>query len=74
MPRVVFVHSCYTKYSLYFKLLHNKIAEYNTQPKNIYNIDEKGFIIGVSGRSKRVFKKLLFGRRQYNQSLHNGNR
>jgi hypothetical protein len=31
------------KYSLYFKLLHEKIEEYNVQPIYIFNIDEKGF-------------------------------
>ena len=31
------------KYSLYFKLLHKKIEEYNVQPIYIFNIDEKGF-------------------------------
>jgi transposase-like protein len=31
------------KYSLYFKLLHKKIEEYNIQPSHIFNIDEKGF-------------------------------
>jgi hypothetical protein len=31
------------KYSLYFKLLHAKIKEYEVQPTHIFNIDEKGF-------------------------------
>jgi hypothetical protein len=62
------------KYSQYFELLHHKIAEYDLQPENTYNMDEKGFMIGVCGRSKRVFDKLFFGRRQYKQSLHDGNR
>jgi hypothetical protein len=31
------------KYSLYFKLLHKKIEEYNVQPIHIFNMDEKGF-------------------------------
>jgi hypothetical protein len=53
--------------------LHYKIAEYDVQPENTYNIDEKGFIIGVCSRSKRVFDKLLFGWRQYKQSLYNSN-
>jgi hypothetical protein len=45
------------KYNLYFDLLHSKIEEYNVLPKNTYNIDEKGFIIGVIGRSKQVFSQ-----------------
>ena len=31
------------KYSLYFKLLHEKMEEYNVQPIHIFNMDEKGF-------------------------------
>jgi hypothetical protein len=45
------------KYDKYFGLLHGKMEEYNVQPHNTYNIDEKGFIMGVTGRSKRVFSK-----------------
>jgi hypothetical protein len=45
------------KYNLYFDLLHSKIEEYNVLPKNTYNMDEKGFMIGVIGRSKRVFSR-----------------
>ena len=62
------------KYSKYFELLHQKVAEYDLQPENTYNMDEKGFMIGVSSRSKRVFDKLLFSQRQFKQSLHDGNR
>ena len=46
-------------YRQYFELLHNKIAGYELEPENNYNMDEKGFAIGVSGRSKRIFSKLL---------------
>jgi hypothetical protein len=45
------------KYDLYFDLLHSKMTEYNIQPHNIVNIDEKGFLIGVLSRSKRVFSR-----------------
>jgi hypothetical protein len=37
----------YKKYSLYFNLLYSKILEYKILPCNTYNIDKKGFIIGV---------------------------
>jgi hypothetical protein len=45
----------YYKYKLYFNLLYNKIEYYNVLLSNIYNIDKKGFIIGVIRRTKRVF-------------------
>ena len=31
------------KYRLYFKLLHDKMKDYNVEPSNIFNIDEKSF-------------------------------
>ena len=62
------------KYRLYFSLLHQKMAEYDLQPEQTYNMDEKGFAIGVTGRSKRVFDKVLYGKKQFKQSLQDGNR
>jgi hypothetical protein len=62
------------KYSLYFQLLHLKIEEHEVLPENTYNMDEKGFMIGVVGRSKRVFDKVLYRKRQFKQPIHDGNR
>jgi DNA-binding Lrp family transcriptional regulator len=45
------------KYNLYFELLHQKMEEYKIEPRNTYNMDEKGFLIGIIGKSKRVFSK-----------------
>jgi hypothetical protein len=44
---------------MYFNLLESKISEHSVLPKNLYNIDEKGFIIRRIGRSKRVFSRAL---------------
>jgi hypothetical protein len=49
----------YQKYDLYFQLLYGKIQEYNVEPRNTYNIDEKGFFVGITTRSKRVFSKAI---------------
>ena len=47
-------------YSLYFKLLSRKIAEYNILLENIYNIDEKGFLFGFFIKIKiKILKRLL---------------
>jgi hypothetical protein len=45
---------------LCFDLLHDKIKDYDLLPEHIYNMDEKGFMIGVTGRSKRVFDKKVY--------------
>ncbi|KAF1971129.1 hypothetical protein BU23DRAFT_590765 [Bimuria novae-zelandiae CBS 107.79] len=39
------------KYRLYFELLHRKITEYHLEARDIYNIDKKGFLIGLIGRT-----------------------
>lgn len=62
------------RYRLYFDLLHSKIKEHEVEAENTYNMDEKGFMIGVIGRSKRIFDKALYGKKQYKQSTHDGNR
>lgn len=46
-----------TKYKLYFDLLHREMREYNILPGNCYNMDKKGFAIGILGNSKRVFSR-----------------
>ena len=33
------------------------MAEYNIQPENTYNMDEKGFLLGVLQKMKRVYTK-----------------
>jgi transcriptional regulator with XRE-family HTH domain len=62
------------KYSLYFNLLESKISEHSVLPENSYNMDEKGFMIGRTGRSKRVFSKALWESKQVTDSLQDGNR
>jgi len=47
-------------YSLYFKLIGRKLSKYNIQPQNMYNMDEKGFLIGFLKKSRRIFSKAAF--------------
>lgn len=48
------------KYSLYFELIVKKLKEYDVQPEDIYNIDEKGFLIRVLLKDKRFFSYSKF--------------
>ena len=52
------------KYSLYFELLRKKIEQYKIEPQHIYNIDEKGFLIRILAKIKRIFS-----RRRYKEGL-----
>jgi hypothetical protein len=60
------------KYKLYFDLLHEKIKKYNVQPEQSYNMDEKGFMIGVIGRSKRVFSRRQWEKKEVKAARHDG--
>lgn len=62
------------KYRQYLELLQLKIAKYNIKPEHTYNMDEKGFMIGVVGRSTRIFSKRMYERKQVTASLQDGNR
>jgi hypothetical protein len=60
------------KYKLYFDLLHHKIVQYNVRPCNMYNMNEKGFMIGVTGRSKQVFSRAQWESKQVCAALQDG--
>ena len=62
------------KYNLYFDLLYRTIHEYSIEPRHMYNMDEKGFAIGVLTRSKRIFSKLAYELQGNKQALQDGNR
>ena len=47
-------------YCDYFKLLKAKIREYDVDARYIYNMDEKGFAVRVTSKTKRVFSKILY--------------
>jgi hypothetical protein len=62
------------KYKYHFNLLHSKMEEYHILAENTYNMDEKGFMIGQTRRSKRVFSKELYKRKEVRDSLQDGSR
>jgi hypothetical protein len=62
------------KDKLYFDLLHRKVAEHGVLPCNTYNMDEKGFLVGILGRSKRVFSKRQWEKKEAKAALQDGSR
>lgn len=64
----------YSKYRMYFDLIHESIARYNIQACNSYNRDEKGFILGILGRSKRIFDKRMWEKKEVTAALQDGER
>lgn len=53
--------------------MQQKIAQYEIEPENTYNMDENSFMARVIGKSKRVFAKSAYEQKCSWQSLHNGN-
>jgi hypothetical protein len=62
------------KYEVYFKLLHNKMREYKVEEENVYNMDEKGSLMGITGRSKRVFSRQFWEQKRVSAALQDGSR
>ena len=50
------------------------MVQYGIQRQNSYNMDEKGFMLGVLGRSHRVFSKATWVKRGSLSSIQDGNR
>jgi hypothetical protein len=63
-----------SKYRPYFELLHRKITQYHLEARVIYNMDEMGFLIGLIGRSKRIFSKRQWEKKEVRVSLQDGSR
>jgi hypothetical protein len=62
------------KYKQYYDLLHGKMHEHDVQPQHTYNMDERGFMIGVTGRTKRVFSRRQWERKEVRDTLQDGSR
>jgi hypothetical protein len=61
------------KYTLNFKLLSQKLQEYELWPEDIYNIDKKGFLIRMLVKGLRIFLKQKYITGGLKQHLQDGN-
>ena len=61
-------------YQLFYSLLQEKLQQHRVLPQNIYNMDEKGFTIGLLTTQRRIFTKALFQKGQVLGSNEDGNR
>lgn len=62
------------KYDSYFDVLHQKMEEYKIERRLTFNMDEKGFLIGVQNKSKRVFSKPVWVKDGARAAIQDGNR
>lgn len=58
----------------WFSLLSQKIEQYGIEPQNIYNMDEKGFLIGFLTKAKRIFTKQWYESDHLLGNIQDGNR
>jgi hypothetical protein len=59
----------FVKYKLYFNSLQAKIAEYDVEVENTYNMDEKGFMISTTTRTKHVFSRRMWEKKEVRETL-----
>lgn len=64
----------YEKIRLYFEFLHEKLDEHQIRAGDTYNMDEKGFAIGVLNKSKRTFSREAFEAKRVTAATQDGNR
>jgi hypothetical protein len=50
------------------------MREYDLDERNTYNMDEKGFFVGIGSRSKRVFSKTVWQSKERIEAIKDGNR
>jgi hypothetical protein len=62
------------KYALYFALIGRKIEQYKLSPEQIYNMDEKGFMLGVTPKRQTIFTRRKYEQGGYKQHVQDGNR
>ena len=58
----------------FFGILQEKWNKYDYAPHNVYNIDEKGFLIGVLQKMRRIFTKAWYEQGKLKGGAHDGNR
>jgi hypothetical protein len=61
-------------YREYFELLHTKIQKFDVDAQDIYNMDEKGFAVGLTSKTKRVFSKVLYEEKKKTAGMQDGSR
>src|ERR1700744_6490891 len=62
------------KYRLYFELMEKKLHEYDITPDLAWNMDEKGFLLGILQKAKRYFSKMTYLQGNLRERLQDGSR
>jgi hypothetical protein len=57
------------KYTQYFNFWHSKMVEHGIELDQIYNMDEKGLLMGKTTWTHRVFNKAMWDRGELKKAL-----
>lgn len=53
----------------YFNLHHSEMGKCELDERNTYNMDEKGFFVGIGPRSKRVVSKTVWQSKERTKAI-----
>ena len=59
---------------MFYPQYHLAVKKYHLLPENIYNWDEKGFIIGQAPKTKRIMTLEAYKSGRIRQAIQDGNR
>jgi hypothetical protein len=62
------------RYKAFFEEIYDQMTRHDIQLEHSYNMDEKGFLLGNIGKSKRVFSKALWEQGGVKTNMQDGNR
>jgi transposase-like protein len=62
------------RYNHFFEELYDQIVRHEIEPRHSYNMDEKGFLLGCIGKSKRLFSRTLWEQGGIKTNMQDGNR
>ena len=54
--------------------MNEVIEEYYITTENIYNIDKKGFLIGIGTKIRRIMSRNIYEKGRCTQAMHDSNR
>jgi hypothetical protein len=61
------------RYKAFFEEIYDQMTRHDIQLEHSYNMDEKGFLLGTIGKSKRIFSKTLWEQGGVKKSMQDGN-
>jgi hypothetical protein len=62
------------RYKAFFEEIYDQMTRHEIEPRQSYTMDEKGFLLGRIGKSKRIFSKALWEQGGIQKNMQDGSR